>query len=266
MCAVHCFGSGSCTRSPDEGSPSPARRLLVRERIGCDDGGRWYPVAADPWYGRISERRSAHPPVVQLSEEQRRRLGLRPSSRRTGDDARLTGARAKQSGRAFEQEIEEANAFYERRGTAVVYRHHPPVEGWGSTLRVVGRGPADFSGVVRLRTGASMAVAFDCKVITGDASYAHAARDRHQLESLLRFREAGGRAFLLLRCRELDRVWMLEDLDALTRGERVPVRSIVGSVVRHRLPVLEPSPLLDIARGRTPYWDYVSLLYSPTLG
>ena len=175
-------------------------------------------------------------------------------------DARIAGGRARFSGRAFEREIEEASAVYEQRGLAVVYRHHPPVEGWGRTLRVVGRGPADFSGVVRTGEGSPIAVAFDCKVITGEASYAHAERDRHQIESLLRFRDAGGFAFLLLRCRALERLWLLDDLDALQRRERVPVRSWEGGTLCHCLPVLAPAPLADVARGRSPYWDYLRLL------
>ncbi len=192
----------------------------------------------------------------RASAAQRHCLGLAAQD----PHAQLIGARAKRSGRAFEQEIEEANACYERHGLAVVYRHHPPVEGWGRTLRVTGRGPADFSGVVRLAGTGPVAVAFDCKVITGDASYAHAERDRHQLESLLRCRAAGSRAFLLLYCRALDRVWLLEDLDALWRRQRVPVRRRAGDAVEHLLPVLEPSPLADVARGIRPHWDYVGLL------
>ena len=205
---------------------------------------------------RRGRRSSGRIPLVAISAEQRRRLGL--GTRDQG--AQLTGARAKRSGRAFEQEIEEANALYERHGLAVVYRHHPPVEGWGRTLRVTGRGPADFSGVVRLPGTRPVAVAFDCKVITGHVSYAHAERDRHQLESLLRFRAAGGRAFLLLCCRVLDCVWLLEDLDALWRRERVPVRRRTRGAVEHLLPVLEPSPLADVARSIRPHWDYVRLL------
>lgn len=185
-----------------------------------------------------------------------RRLGL------AGIDpqAQLAGARAKQSGRAFEAEIEAANACYERQGRAVIYRHHPTVEGWGRTLRVTGRGPADFAGVARVSDSRAAAVAFDCKVVTGRASYTHAERDWHQLASLLRFRQAGGASFLLLHCRALDRVWLLADLDALWRGERVPIRRHTTRSVEHLLPVLEPSTLTEVARGVRPHWDYLRLI------
>ena len=195
-------------------------------------------------------------PVLELPLAVRRRLGL--SDAKPG--ARLAGARAKQSGREFEAEIELANAFNERRGIAVVYRHHPMIEGWGRTLRVVGKGPADFSGVVRLPTGTSAAIAFDCKVVSGSASYRHAPRDRHQLESLLRFRAAGGRAFLLLCCRVLNCVWLLEDLDTLWRGERVNIRRRTDHNVEHHLPAISASSTLDTARAVRPHWDYLRLL------
>ena len=77
---------------------------------------------------------------------------------------------------------------------------------------------------------------------------------------------AGGSAFLLLRCRALDRVWLLEDLDALSRRERVRVRGRADGgdgesrAIPHVLPVLEPSPLADVARGIRPYWDYLRLV------
>ncbi len=229
---------------------STTREPPVRCRMHGDSGA--WPRRQPP----VVRSNSGRVPAVALSAEQRHRLGLAVHD----PHAQLIGARAKQSGRAFEQEIEEANAFYERHGLAVVYRHHPPVEGWGRTLRVTGRGPADFSGVVRLPGTGSVAVAFDCKVITDDASYRHGERDRHQLESLLRFRAAGGRAFLLLLCRALDRVWLLEDLDGLMRRERVPVRRRESDAVEHLLPVVEPSSLADVARGALPHWHYLSLL------
>ncbi|MFL5561746.1 MAG: hypothetical protein ACJ79K_09755 [Gemmatimonadaceae bacterium] len=195
-------------------------------------------------------------PVLELPLAVRRRLGLTSGDSR----ARLTRARAKQSGRDFEMEIELANECYERRGLATVYRHHPAVEGWGRTLRVVGKGPADFSGVVRLTTGAAIAVAFDCKVVSGSASYRHAPRDRHQLESLVRFRDTGGRAFLLLCCRVLDRVWLLDDLDTLLHGDRIEIRRRTDDGFTHLLPVLAPSSDLDVARGARPHWDYRQLI------
>lgn len=226
-------------------APAHPRTHLVREEPPDVSRSHAARPAADP-----------RKPVLELSRAVRRRLGLT-----SGDpNARLTGARAKQSGRDFEMEIELANAFYERRGLATVYRHHPPAEGWGRTLRVVGKGPADFSGVARLATGAAVAIAFDCKVVSGSASYRHAPRDRHQLESLLRFRETGGRAFLLLCCRVLDRVWLAEDLDALWRGDRIEIRQRTDDGYTHLLPVLAPSKDLDVARGARCHWDYLGLL------
>ena len=222
-------------------TPAHSRAHLVREEppdVGRSDA--------------VRPRADARKPVLELSRAVRRRLGLT-----SGDtSARITGARAKQSGRDFEMEIELANTFYERRGLATVYRHHPAVEGWGRTLRVVGKGPADFSGVLRLTNGAAVAIAFDCKVVSGSAGYRHAPRDRHQLESLLRFRETGGRAFLLLCCRVLDRVWLAEDLDTLWRGEHIEIRRRAEDGFTHLLPVLAPSTDLDLARGAQPHWDY----------
>ena len=173
--------------------------------------------------------------------------------------AQDAGAQAKRSGRAFEREIEEANALYERRGVAVIYRHYPPVEGWGRSLHVTGKGPADFSGVMRTASG-PIAVAFDCKVITSAASYAHAERDIHQVERLLRFREAGGVAFLLLCCRDPTRLWLLYDLVPLLQRQRVRVRSGCGDAVADFLPFIEPSPLLDVAKQIRTHWDYQSLV------
>lgn len=142
--------------------------------------------------------------------------------------------------------------------------------------------PADFSGVMHRADMPPVAIAFDCKVITGAARYRHAERDRHQLESLLHFRAAGGRAFLLLHCRALDRVWLLEDLDALWRREAVLVRSrkrrratdrgqrsvpLDAMVeVQYHLPALAPSAASDVARRDRPRWDYVTLLPRTTEG
>ncbi|HEX8849116.1 MAG TPA: hypothetical protein VF761_06265 [Gemmatimonadaceae bacterium] len=64
-------------------------------------------------------------PLLELPLSARRRLGLSSADPK----AQLTGAKAKQSGREFEAEIERANEWYERRGLAVVYRHHPMIEG-----------------------------------------------------------------------------------------------------------------------------------------
>jgi hypothetical protein len=97
-------------------------------------------------------------------------------------------------------------------------------------------------------------------VVSGSASYRHAPRDRHQLERLLRFRETGGRAFLLLCCRVLDRVWLADDLDALWRGDRIEIRRRTADGFTHLLPVLAPSSDLDVARGARPRWDYRQLM------
>jgi hypothetical protein len=55
-------------------------------------------------------------------------------------------------------------------------------------------------------------------------------------------------------------VWLLDDLDTLAARERVPVRRVAGDAVQHLLPVFEPSPPADVARGLRPYWDYISLV------
>ena len=247
FCRVPATALDALTWSPWRQRTAPAhpRAHLVREE--SPDVGQ-----ADAPRPRVDPRK----PVLELSRAIRRRLGLT-----SGDpNARLAGARAKQSGRDFEMEIELANAFYERRGLATVYRHHPAIEGWGRTLRVVGKRPADFSGVARLPTGAAVAIAFDCKVVSGSPSYRHAPRDRHQLESLLRFRETGGRAFLLLCCRVLDRVWLAEDLDALLRGKSVEIRRRGPQGYQHALPVLAPSSTREVATLARPHWDYLGLL------
>src|SRR5688500_588332 len=157
----------------------PNRRARRRLGTAALYRGRTMPAALVAERGEGENLPAGRRPVLRWSTVATQRLGLTMGS----ENARLGGARAKASGRAFEQAIEYANALYERSGRAVIYRHHPTVDGWGRTLRVTGKGPADFSGVVRLSDQMSAAIAFDCKVVTDKASYSHATRDRHQIES-----------------------------------------------------------------------------------
>jgi penicillin-binding protein-related factor A (putative recombinase) len=197
--------------------------------------------------------------------------------------ARAQGAIAHAAGAAFEDQLEAACQFY--RGHAlvgaryvsvhrfpgtvpagVIARGHPKVAGRPGSLRYVAKGAVDFVGCYTPSAeGPAVPLAFDAKVVTGDASFSVAARDRHQLDFLLAFRAAGGFAAYVLHDQATRLTWVCRQLEALAAGERVAIcaRRTVGGVVRiahHSLPVLQPSALLDVAAGRRPALDVLALI------
>lgn len=163
--------------------------------------------------------------------------------------ARAQGAKARKSGKSFEDAIEASCEWYRANGQAVITRNYPPTAGYGRSLRYTGKGVVDFTGwtppsgdlpeyAVQMY---AKPIAFDCKCITGSASYKHAERDRHQLEFLLDWSRAGVSG-LLLHDSDMGCTWWLsggERLRTLLAGGSVPIRTKQrnGEVVHH-LPVL----------------------------
>ena len=176
------------------------------------------------------------------------------------------GYLAREAGQAIEDQIERANAVYQRYGVATIARHHFPVSGRPGAMRPVGKGPYDFSGHWLGRP-----IAYDVKSIGDAASYPDKGASilvdsRHQLEQLRAFRDATPEqptflpplAFLLLYSVQLDCCWILRDIDALLRGERIPVRSKRLTAITHHLPVVHRAPESpEVLLGRAPEWPYL---------
>lgn len=209
---------------------------------------------------------------------------------------RAQGARAHRSGAAFELELEEACRWLRARTIdpagqvrlreerlrdftmihgpplAVIARAHPPVSGRPGQLHFTGAGAVDFLGVFQDGQGRFRPVAFDAKVRSREASFAVDLKhhgERAQLDFLREWREAGGVAGYVVLDREavtasspemivgLGVVYAVTDLEALARGERVPVRRPLkgGRWVTPCVPYLDPSPVLT-----RPRWNLLGLL------
>lgn len=165
---------------------------------------------------------------------------------------------ASRAGKSFEADIDATNRAYAAAGLAAVARAHPPVGGIPGALYFKGKGDVDFVGHVL-----GIPVAFDTKSEAGAASYKHDAGEMHQLDFLIRWRELGGVAFLLLRDLERNALYLIDRLDSLRAGKSAPLRthartksapvSLVPSLVR-----TESERLLDAALGK-PVWPWLDL-------
>jgi penicillin-binding protein-related factor A (putative recombinase) len=175
---------------------------------------------------------------------------VRTVSGRSGRSA--GGRKAKAAGGEFEAELVATHQLLAARGVPLaVARAHPPVVGNPVTgLRYSGKGQVDFVGAY-----AGRAIAFDAKNARGQGSYKQDPRDAHEITFLLQVRAAGGLAFLLIRDPELGRVYLVDDLDALDRGESVQLRAHA----RHGSAALVPC--IEQADGKC-RWDWTQLLTS----
>lgn len=101
-------------------------------------------------------------------------------------------------GRAFEEQVERSNKMYERRGQAVLIKAHTEVQVKRSGKELTGakfgeKAPVDFIGLV-----CGVAVAFDAKSTQEVTKFPLANIAMHQMDFMKRFKEQGGRAFLLV--------------------------------------------------------------------
>lgn len=218
----------------------------------------------------------ARPPVVRLGSRSPLRELLEPATRK--DPRRqIAGALARKSGTSLEDALGAVNLWYDRTDHAVIEKVHPPVAGWGRSLRV-GASTVDYRGTARHRDGRLVPVAFDAKMVTGKAQFGLAHVPRKEARRLMaqaaylrRVREHHGyRTGFLLYCAEMETLWLLSDVDAVLRGHSIPVRTrprptktTPAPAPVHHLPHLAcPLPLaasIDPATRR-PRLDYLRLV------
>jgi hypothetical protein len=175
--------------------------------------------------------------------------------KRADPNARRGGYKARESGESLEAQIEASSRWYSARHSGVLFHCPPKVVGWGNTMRLAGKGAPDYCGVLHGR-----AVSFDAKSYAMVASYHHPEKVMHQLDRLLEFRAGGGVAAVLVACPVLKVMWRLDDLAALRRGERLPLRSLRGDQVTHHQPYVAESSLVEVATDRAPRWNLATLL------
>jgi penicillin-binding protein-related factor A (putative recombinase) len=203
--------------------------------------------------------------------------------------AQIAGARARRAGRSLEASINAVNRWYDEQGEAAIEKVNAPTEGWGESLRMLPSN-VDYNGTWKPASGSigllergRIGIAFDTKSVTKCASFGvdhlpkgakaveNRARFMNQVRYLKNLRERHGYvAFFLLYCDELETVWVCEQLDALSVGQSVKIRTkqrVNGKTeVMCHLPFLKHPNLLALAaapnhaRGGRPFLDYLSLL------
>ena len=188
------------------------------------------------------------------------------------DAARSAAAsRQARAGDEIESLIERACAFYREHDFAEFYRFKPDRIVVRGRPMWKGKGRPDFFGAYAGRPRA-----FDVKDVTGCATFVPRLEDGRnsltsQLDTMDRLARHGGYdCFLLLYDRHLrvgdsrDRgaLWILRDLDAVRRDERISIRGAnrAGRELVHYLPVIGPASLQDVARRRMPIWPFLLLL------
>lgn len=127
--------------------------------------------------------------------------------------------KANANGRAFEDAVSFTCARWREIGVAKVRKAYASSRtgGYGGGG---GSAPVDFTGTLHDGT----AIAFECKNITRTANYTHDKDRLHQVTYLRRVRALGGLAFVLLYDSDFGVAFIVADLEALSRGEAVPVR------------------------------------------
>lgn len=156
---------------------------------------------------------------------------ITPKRRREPSPAkRSAGARAQIAGASFQTEVRssldiECNGY----SRCVWTEGNPRVRGAPGAMFPVERATVDF----QLLAG-GIPIAFDCKGMTGRAEYslAHVGdpkrqdAERRQIEWLLKFRQQGGIAFLLVNEAKRNRAWLVFALQTILAGESVQIRTI----------------------------------------
>lgn len=196
-----------------------------------------------------------------------------PVSRTAAQRRAVTGAETRARGLAFEREFRAAVDWYRARGLADLHKVEPPMQATGlrdpktrhMLYRIAGKGPADWDGHV---AGVGSLLAETKTVGADDTGFTPDSRKRHQLDSLLRRRECGGRAVLILACPVRGLLWLVEELDTLAAGGRVYLVPPVPGRTRARGPVVvvphvRRSSAADVAAGRAPWWPFRDLLVAP---
>lgn len=199
--------------------------------------------------------------------------------------AQIGGTTARRSGRSFEDAIAAVNAWYDRTGEASIEKVNPPTDGWGPTLRIAGWATVDYVGSYRPFPRSdpdyTVPIAFDAKVITDCASFGlksvpntEGGRARRRLLSqvnhLIEKRARHGyRTFFLLYDEAIETAWVCDQLDTLSKGGSVPVRTKRRATktramsIEHHLPhVVAPLARAAVPQGATkrPLLDYLGLL------
>jgi penicillin-binding protein-related factor A (putative recombinase) len=190
------------------------------------------------------------------------------------------------TGRNFEHAIESANAWYRKRGVAVIAKVPVLTQVTGRGIaRVIGKGPVDWVG----RWG-STPIAFDTKSTITEKFHLELPKMKatkkgwrqhggqiHQAEFLLDWLLSETRpepvpgvgdrvgvkelavGFLLVEQRDQQRAYIVHGrpvLEALREGKHIRVCKGTTAL----WPFVAASSTLDIARGTKPHYDYLEVL------
>lgn len=110
---------------------------------------------------------------------------------------------------------------------ALLTRPRPKTVGPQGRMRVAEKSSVDFVGQLAFGPQSPLfPVAFDCKSVTGAASFGVDPEERHQLDYLADVQAMGGIGFYLLEDGRENRCWILTDLAPLLAGHRVKFRRL----------------------------------------
>jgi recombination protein U len=118
-------------------------------------------------------------------------------------------------GQYLEEWIEQANQVYNNKGLAVINKIPTPwkiqrnYSPFTKQYQISGAFPekkstVDFGGIA-----SSQSIWFDVKVTTHKTSFPLANMHQHQTEYLEKVAKQGGKAFMLIHSREMDKTWIL---------------------------------------------------------
>jgi recombination protein U len=118
-------------------------------------------------------------------------------------------------GKYLEEWIEQTNQVYNLKGLAVINKIPTPwkiqrnYSPFTKQYKISGAFPEKKSTVDFGGTASNQSIWFDVKATTQKTSFPLANIYGHQLEYLRKVAEQGGKAFLLIHFRELDKTWLL---------------------------------------------------------
>lgn len=101
-------------------------------------------------------------------------------------------------GRAFEMAVEVSNAYYQKKGWAVIQKVPTPWTVQRRGKQIISAFPEKKSTVDFVGVANGLAIAFDAKSTKNRTNFPLQNIEQHQMMFLQRFHEQGGRAFFLI--------------------------------------------------------------------